>query len=301
MMFTAHTVGTECTRVSRRAADFLFLMKPRILTMVLFTTFAGWYLGSAGTPDYVVLLQVLVGTALAAGGTLALNQFLERDLDARMARTQLRPLPAGRLQPAEAVLFGTVLAVAGLVYLAIVVNVLSSMTAAVTAGSYLFLYTPMKRKTAWCIAMGAISGALPPVIGWAGAAGRFETESWVLFVILFVWQLPHTLAIAIQYRDDYAGAGIRLLPLIDPDDYITRCRIVCDCLVLFFVSLLPTLIGFAGLLYCVGALAFGIGMLGCGIALVRWRSITDARRLVVASLVYLPAVLLLMLLDRVPL
>ncbi|MBZ0170617.1 MAG: heme o synthase [Kofleriaceae bacterium] len=276
-------------------------MKPRILLMVLLTILAGFYLGVRSTPDYVVLLQVLAGTALAAGGTLALNQFLERDLDARMARTLLRPLPSGRLQPVEVLLFGVVLVVSGLLYLAIAVNVVSGLAAAVTAGSYLLLYTPMKRKTAWCLIVGAVPGALPPVIGWAAATGRFDIEAWVLFAILYVWQLPHTLAIAMQYREDFARAGIRLLPEIDPDDHMTKWRIICDCLVLLAVSLLPTLIGFAGALYCLGALALGIGMLGCGIALVRRRTATDARRLVLASLVYLPALLLLMVLDRVPL
>jgi protoheme IX farnesyltransferase len=198
-------------------------------------------------------------------------------------------------------LFGVLLAGAGLLYLAVAVNAVSSTAAAVTSGSYLYLYTPMKRRTAWCVVVGAVPGALPPVIGWAAATGRLGIEAWVLFAILYVWQLPHTLAIAMQYRDDFTRAGIRLLPAIDPDDNMTRCQIVCDCLVLLAVSLLPTLIGFAGSLYFLGALALGIGMLGCGVTLARWRSATDARRLVLASLVYLPALLLLMVLDRVPL
>lgn len=301
MMPTSHTVGAEFTRASRRAADFVSLAKPRILLMVLLTTATGCYLGFGSTPDYVALLQVLAGTALAAGGTLALNQFLERDLDARMARTQLRPLPAGRLQPAETLLFGVLLVAAGLLYLTIAVNALSGIAAAVTMGSYLFLYTPMKRKTAWCIVVGAVPGALPPVIGWAAATGRLGIEAWVLFTILFVWQLPHTLAIAMLYKDDYKRAGIRLLPVIDPDDTMTRSQIVCDCLILLVVSLLPTLIGFAGPVYFVGALTLGIGLLGYGCAFTLWRSATDVRRLVFASLVHLPALLLLMVLDRVPL
>ncbi|MDD5558133.1 heme o synthase [Candidatus Methylomirabilis sp.] len=300
MMLTSATVGAEFTRAYRRAADFVLLMKPRIVMMVLLTTFVGFYLGVSGTPDYAVLLQVLAGTALAAGGTLALNQFLERDTDARMVRTRLRPLPAGRLQPAEALLFGVSIAVAGLLYLAISVNPLSSVVATVIVGSYLFLYTPLKRRTVFCTVVGAIPGALPPVIGWAAATGRLGIEAWVLFAIMFLWQLPHTRAIAVLYKDDYERAGIRLLPAVDPDDKITGRQIVCDCLVLFVVSLLPTLIGFAGPVYFTGALMLGIGLLGCAYAFSLWRSTTDVRRLLFVSLVHLPALLLLMVLDRVP-
>lgn len=301
MTSLSHTLGADVARASRRAADFLALMKPRILLMVLLTVFAGFYLGARGTPDYTTLLQVLVGAALAGGGTLALNQLVERDLDARMTRTQLRPLPAGRLHPAEVLLFGVVLVVAGLLHLALAVNVLASVAAALTTGSYLWLYTPMKRKTAWCLVVGAVPGALPPVIGWAGATGQLGLEAWVVFAILYVWQLPHTLAIAMQYKDDYTRVGIRLLPAIDPDDTIARIQVIAYCLALLIVSLVPTLIGSAGTFYCLGAMALGIGMLGCGIALVRRRTATDARRLVLASLVYLPALLLLLVLDRVPL
>jgi protoheme IX farnesyltransferase len=275
-------------------------MKPRIVMMVLLTTFAGFYLGVSGTPDYAVLLQVLTGTALAAGGTLALNQFLERDIDARMVRTRLRPLPAGRLQPTEALLFGLLIVVTGLLYLAILVNAPSGVVAAVIVGSYLFLYTPLKRRTAFCTIVGAVPGALPPVIGWAAATGRLGIEAWVLFAIMFLWQLPHTLAIAMLHKDDYERAGIRLLPVIDPDGSIAGRQIVCGCLALLVVSLLPTLIGLAGPVYFVGALTLGIGLLGCGGAFTLWQSTTDVRRLVFASLVYLPALLLLMVLDRVP-
>lgn len=300
MMPTSATVGAEFTRAYRRAADFVLLMKPRIVMMVLLTTFVGFYLGVSGTPDYAVLLQVLAGTALAAGGTLTLNQFLERDTDAQMVRTRLRPLPAGRLQPAEALLFGVSIAVAGLLYLAISVNALSGVVATVIVGSYLFLYTPLKRRTVFCTVVGAIPGALPPVIGWAAATGRLGIEAWVLFAIMFLWQLPHTRAIAMLYKDDYERAGIRLLPAVDPNDKITGRQIVCDCLVLFAVSLLPTLIGFAGPVYFAGALTMGIGLLGCAYAFSLWRSTTDVRRLLFVSLVHLPTLLLLMLLDRVP-
>jgi protoheme IX farnesyltransferase len=268
--------------------------------MVLLTTFVGFYLGSRGTPDYTALLHTLIGTGLAAAGTLALNQFLEREVDAQMERTRLRPLPDGRLQPTEALAFGAVITAAGLLYLAISVNALSGLVAGTIVSSYLFLYTPLKRKSALCSIVGAIPGALPPVIGWAAARGGIGLEAWVLFAIMFLWQLPHTLAIARLYRDDYARAGIRLLPVIDRDGRSTTRQIVSNCLALLAVGLLPTLIGFTGSVYFLGALGLGIGLLSCGVALARSRSTADARRLVFASLVYLPTLLVLMALDKVP-
>ncbi len=299
-MLRAETLDIELARACRRAADFASLTKPRVVLMVLVTTFVGFYLGSRATPDYTALLQTLIGTALAAAGTLALNQFLEREVDAQMERTRLRPLPDGRLQPTEALAFGAAITAAGLLYLAISVNALSGLVAGTIVGTYLFLYTPLKRKTALCSVVGAIPGALPPVIGWAAARGGVGLEAWVLFAIMFLWQLPHTLAIARLYRDDYARAGIRLLPVVDRDGRSTGRQIVSNCLALLAVGLLPTLIGFAGSVYFLGALGLGIGLLSCGVALARSRSTADARRLVFASLVYLPTLLVLMALDKVP-
>ena len=297
--------GTEALDIAlahprRRAADFVALTKPRVVLMVLVTTFVGFYVGSGSTQDYTALMQTLLGTALAAGGSLALNQFLERDVDAKMQRTRLRPLPDGRLQPMDALVFGVSMTVAGLLYLALTINALSSLVAATIVASYLFLYTPLKRKTALCSIVGAVPGALPPVIGWAAATGGLAIEAWVLFAILFLWQLPHTLAIARLYREDYARAGIRLLPVIDPDGRSTGRQIVSNCLALLTVGLLPTVIGIAGSVYFLGALGLGIGQLACGCALALSRSTADARRLVFASLVYLPALLVLMALDKVP-
>ncbi len=171
MMFRTETLDIELARASRRAADFAMLTKPRVVLMVLLTTFVGFYLGSRGTPDYTALLHTLIGTGLAAAGTLALNQFLEREVDAQMERTRLRPLPDGRLQPTEALAFGAVITAAGLLYLAISVNALSGLVAGTIVGSYLFLYTPLKKRTTWCTAVGAFPGAMPPLIGWAAARG----------------------------------------------------------------------------------------------------------------------------------
>ncbi len=293
-------MDTEVTRVQRHAADFLALTRPRVVVMVLVTTLVGFYLASVGAPDYVRLVHTLIGIALAAGGTLALNQYIERDVDARMKRTRLRPLPDGRLQPIEALGFGVAITGVGLLYLALSVNVLSAFVTAFSVGSYLFLYTPLKRKTSLCSVVGAVPGALPPVIGWGAARGELGLEAWVLFGILFLWQIPHSLAIARLYRDDYARAGIRVLPVVEPDGGSTGRQIVSNCLALLAVGLLPTLIGLAGSVYFVGAIVLGLMFLGCGILLAISPSEASARLLLFASLVYLPAQLGLMALDKVP-
>ncbi len=268
--------------------------------MVMITTLVGFYLASVGTPDYVRLVHTLIGLALAAGGTLALNQYLERDVDAQMERTRLRPLPDGRLQPNDARAFGVAITGAGLVYLAFFVNGLSAFVTAISVGSYLFCYTPLKLKSSLCTVVGAVPGALPPVIGWGAASGALGLGAWVLFAILFLWQIPHSLAIARLYRNDYARAGIRVLPVVEPDGGSTGRQIVSNCLALLAVGLLPTLIGLAGSVYFFGALSLGIAFLGCGIALAISRSEAAARRLLFASLVYLPVQLGLMALDKMP-
>ena len=284
--------------LSRRIGDYLALAKPRVVLMVLVTTVVGYYLGSAGTPRLAPLLQTLLGTALAAAGTLALNQLMERDLDARMARTRHRPLPEGRLQPAEALVFGGALLAAGLIHLALVVGLLPAAVTAAIAIVYLLLYTPLKRVTPLCSLVGAVPGALPPVAGWAAARGALGLEPWVLFAIMFFWQIPHSLAIARLYRDDYARAGIRLLPVVDVDGSSTGTHVVAHCLALIPVALLPTLIRLSGTAYFVVALVLGLAFLWSGIMLARGRSAADARRLMLASLVYLPLLLAVMALDK---
>jgi len=283
-----------------RVKAFFGLTKPRMVLMILVTTCVGFFLGSTGPVETLRLIHTLLGTALAAGGALALNQFLERDLDAKMVRTRLRPLPAGRLQPAEALAFGTIVAVAGLVYLELTVNALCGLVTALTVVSYLFVYTPLKRRTSLCSLLGAIPGALPPVTGWVAARGGFGPGAWVLFAILFLWQMPHSLAIGWLYRTDYARAGIRLLPVVEPDGCSTGRQIVSNCLALLAAGLLPTLIGLTGPVYFLGAAALGTGLLVCGVVLAVSRSAADARRLVFASLVYLPTLLVLMALNKMP-
>jgi protoheme IX farnesyltransferase len=279
-------------------ADFFELMKPRVVLMVLMTTFIGFYLGSKETPDWIKLFYTLMGTALAAGGTLTLNQYMEREADARMRRTRLRPLPDGRIRPVEALVFGIATTLGGLLYLSFVVNGLSAIVTASITVSYLFLYTPLKQKTSLCSMVGAIPGALPPVIGWVAAQSKVSIEAWVLFAILFLWQIPHSLAIAWMYREDYALADMKLLPVISPNERSTGYQIINNCLALLTVSLLPTLIGFAGSLYFFSALILGILFLGQGVDLAISRSREAARRLLFASIIYLPLQLGILALDK---
>ena len=294
-------VNIATTSANRRAVDFFELTKPRIVLMVLITAFVGYYAGSGSIPDYLQLLQMLLGTALAAGGTLTLNQFLERETDAMMDRTCRRPLPDGRLQPNDALWFGLALTALGLAYLALAVNVLSALVAAAITMSYLWAYTPMKRFSPLCVPVGAVPGALPPVIGWVAARGELSVDAWVLFAIMFLWQIPHTLAIACLYREDFAKAGIQFLPVIEPDGESTNRQIIVHCSALLVVGLLPTLIGLAGAIYFIASFLLGIGFLASGVSLVMAPTRAGARRLLFASLIYLPVLLLVMALDRVPL
>src|SRR6266581_1503423 len=296
---TTELVVTAIARSRRQVAtDLLSLTKPRVVVMILVTTLVGYYVGVSGTPDYVRMLHLVVGTLLAAGGTLALNQYWERDVDARMERTRVRPLPEGRLAPLEALLFGTAVTVAGLVYLGAFVSPLVMLVTAATTGLYLFAYTPLKLRTPLCTIVGAVPGALPPVAGWVASREAFGIGAWVLFGILFLWQLPHTLAIARLYRDDYARAGVRLLPVVDAEGASTERQIVTGCLALLAVSLLPTLLGLAGAVYFAGALLLGLGFVSLG-AWHAWApSAAGARRVLFASLLYLPALLALLALDK---
>jgi protoheme IX farnesyltransferase len=283
----------------RVAVDLLTLTKPRVAVMVLVTTLVGYYVGLAGSPDYVQMLHLVVGTLLAAGGTMALNQYWERDVDARMERTRNRPLPDGRLQPLEALLFGAAVTVAGIAYLAAFVTGLAALMTTVTMVLYLFAYTPLKLRTALCTVIGAVPGALPPVTGWVAARQDLGVGAGLLFGILFLWQLPHTLAIARLYQVDYARAGVRVLPVVDAGGSSTERQIVSGCLGLLVVSLLPTLVGLAGPVYFVGALVLGAGFTAVGLLQALEPSALAARRVLLASLLYLPAVLTLLALDKI--
>lgn len=279
-----------------RAADYLDLTKPRIAVLVLFTVAAGAILASNGLPDLGLLFHVLSGTALVAGGASALNQLMERHSDALMARTENRPLPAGRLQPVEVAVFGGVLGAAGVIYLA-VYQPLTALVAGFTFFSYVFVYTPLKRTTTLNTLVGAVPGALPPVIGWTAVRGSIGPEILTLFLIVFLWQVPHFLAIAWIYRDDYARAGLRMLPVLDRDGGITGRQMVGYCLVLIPASLTPALLGLGGTLYVVGASTLGLGFLYAAWQFHREHSVRQARQVLKASLIYLPLLLVLLLIS----
>lgn len=281
----------------RRVVDFVTLTKPRVVLMVLVTTAVGYRLGSVGTSDWVRLLQTLAGTALAAAGTLALNQYLERGSDGLMRRTQRRALPSGRLTASEALVFGILATLVGLGYLAVVVGVLAAGVTLVTSGIYLFLYTPLKRLTPLSTLVGAISGALPPLTGWAAARGELGSGGWILVAIVFLWQVPHTLAIGRLYQEDYARAGIRILPVVDPEGRSTERQIVVGSVALWAVALLPSLVGLTGSRYFFGAVALGGVFLACGIVHALGPSRASARQVVLASVLHLPLLFALMAFD----
>jgi protoheme IX farnesyltransferase len=293
-------IETRLDAARARAGEYLELTKPRVTAMVLVTTLAGYYLGAAGSFESIVALNLLLGTALASGGTLALNQWMERDTDAMMDRTRHRPVPDKRIEPVDALWFATVTTVGGLGYLLLTVNWLSASVTAAIAVTYLFAYTPLKRVSWSCNIVGAIPGALPPVAGWAAARGTLSLEPWLMFGIMFLWQLPHSLAIAKIYRADYKRAKLWLIPLDRANTYPENPVIVVASIILILFGALPTLMGYAGIIYLVTSLALGCAMLVPAIMLVRGpETAAAARRVMFASLFYLPAVLLVLVLDKV--
>lgn len=278
------------------AADWLELTKPRITTMVVFTALVGFVMASAASPWTGLLLAALAGTGLVAAGASTLNQVMERDTDALMLRTRTRPIPAGRIRPVEAAGFGTVLTLGGLATLATLAGPLATLTAFATWASYLFCYTPLKRRTHLATIVGAVPGALPPVIGWAAASGRLEPGAFILFAIVFLWQIPHFLAIAWLYRDDYERGGFPMLPVIDREGRVTGRQAVLHSVALLVVSLAPVAAGLAGTPYLAGALALGVTLTLAALKLARTRTLAAARGLFLASVLYLPALTSLLLL-----
>jgi protoheme IX farnesyltransferase len=298
-MKTAVTIYDEAPALSRtRLADYVELTKPRIAVMVLVTVAAGVILASDGPINWLLLVNTLFGTALVASGASALNQLLERETDAVMRRTENRPLPAGRLQAGEVLVFGVGLGIGGVLYLALALPTpLAALIAAVTFVSYVFVYTPLKRKTSLNTVVGAIPGALPPVIGWAAVRGSIDSSIVAVFLIIFLWQVPHFLDIAWIYREDYRRAGLQMLPVVDKDCGMSSRKMVSYCLALIPTSLAPLVLGGAGPIYLAGALLLGAGFLGAAIAFALDRSMERARRVLRASLIYLPLLLALLLLD----
>lgn len=279
--------------------DYLELTKPRITWLIVMSTAVGYYFGHSGPWSLLLALHSLLGTALIASGTAALNQWYERDADRHMRRTQARPLPAGRLQPNQALIFGIALALIGGLELGVFVNWLTSALGVATLVMYLFLYTPLKQKTWWSTTVGAIPGAMPPLIGYAAAANALRPEAYVLGAILFLWQFPHFYAIAWMYREDYSRAGIRMLPVVEPDGESTARQILLYSVLLIPISLLPKWMGMTGSIYMVGALVLGLGFLYSGVQVSMDRTKARARRVLLASVVYLPVLYALMVLDPV--
>jgi protoheme IX farnesyltransferase len=301
MSSAPQTVWTLGRSTARRldAVVLLELTKPRLAAMVLVTTAAGFYLAARGPVDVWLLLATLVGTGLAGAGSLVLNQYVERDLDARMERTAARPIPSGRIDPQDALLFGAALTAGGLAILALAVNTLAGLVTAVTVVAYLALYTPMKRWTPLCAIVGAVPGALPPVTGWVAASGALEPGAWAIFGILFLWQLPHSLAIARLYEEDYARAGFKLLPVIDRGGRSTERQILVHSAALLVAGLVPSVVGVSGVVYFAVALVLGTGLLAFSVDAAVRPSKDAVRRLLFATLVYLPVLLGAMALDKV--
>jgi protoheme IX farnesyltransferase len=287
--------------------DYIELTKPRITWLILMSTGIGYFYGLPAAADWwgflksvplLSLFHTILGTGLIASGTAALNQWYERDADRLMRRTANRPLPAGKLSARNALLFGIALSVAGFLELWLGVNLLAAAIGAVTLISYLFLYTPLKQRTWWSTTIGAIPGAMPPMIGFAAAAGRLTPESWALFAILFLWQFPHFYSIAWMYKEDYARAGIRMLPVVEPDCRSTARQIVLYGIALIPTSLAPGLLGMTGRLYFAGALLLGLWFLYSGVRVAVDRTTLRARAVLLVSVLYLPLIYGLMLLDR---
>ena len=285
--------------VRTRASDFLALTKPRLNSLVIATTAVGYYMGAGNRVDALACVHTLMGTALVAGAAAALNQVAERDVDGRMQRTRLRPIPDGRLQPAEAWWFGVVLAAIGLFQLGFGANLLAAAVALVTLVTYISVYTPLKRRTSAATVIGAVPGALPPVVGWAAARGALTIEALALFVIVLLWQVPHFFAIAWMHREDFKKAGFPFLPVVDPDGRRTARQIMLYASALLPMSLVPTLVGLTGGAYLVGAGLLGLGFLLLASRFAASRTSNRAQSLFRGSIAYLPLLWGLMIAERV--
>src|ERR1700737_2387411 len=294
-MSTARTV--ELTLASRLGA-YVTLTKPDVSFLVVITTAAGYYMGTSGPTNWLSMIHVVVGTMLIAGGTAALNNYVERESDRFMRRTASRPLPSGIMQPGEALAFGVALCLAGALYLYFAGGLLPAVLGVATCLSYLLAYTPLKKRTVWATFVGAFPGAAPPLIGWAAASGSLGPGAWLLFAILFLWQFPHFHAIAWMYREDYGRAGILMLPVVDREGTRTFRQIVSTAAVLVGVSLMPSILGLTGAVYFFGALMLSAALLMVCVWSASVKSNVRAKWLMHATVAYIPLLLSLMVLDK---
>lgn len=281
-----------------RIAAFVELTKPRIAFMLVLTSAAGFYIGTKGIFDFALFANAMIGIALLAFGVATLNQYIERRTDALMERTAGRPLPTGKINPMEALVFGILQCAVAELYLYVLVNPLTAVLGLTVIIGYVFLYTPLKTRTSASTAIGAIPGAMPPLMGWTAAANEITIGAWALFVLLFLWQFPHFLAIAWMYRDQYAKAGILMLPVVEPEGKITARQIVLFTIMLVAISLAPFFLGFAGVVYLIGASILGLWFLMESIQTARAKSVEKARRLLMVSVLYLPLIFGLLVLDN---
>lgn len=293
------TETVAVAHTSSRLADYVTLAKPRLNMLVVVTSLSGYVMAHGDMSNVALVLSLVIGTALVASGASAFNQVYERHTDGLMRRTRLRPMPDGRIRPTEGLIYAAVLCVAGITLLATGATPLSAIVAMATLTFYAVIYTPLKLKTSFATVIGAIPGALPPVIGWTAAANELSRGAWVLFGIVFLWQLPHFLAIAWMYREDYARAGFPMLPVIQPDGRSTARQSVAYASALLPVSLAPTLVGMATPAYFVAALILTLAFIGLTLRFARTRSEVDARRVFFGSITYLPILWTVMILGRI--
>jgi protoheme IX farnesyltransferase len=294
------TVRTTEITLASRANAYVTLTKPDVSFLVLMTTAAGYYMGARGAVDWLHLIQTVFATLLIAAGTATLNHYIERDSDRFMRRTASRPLPSGQLQPREALWFGLILCVAGALDLYFTAGILASALGVLTSLSYLLAYTPLKKRTVWATAVGAFPGAIPPMIGWVAATGTLDRGAWLLFAILFLWQFPHFYAIAWMYREDYARAGILMLPVVDREGTRTFRQIILTAIALVGVSLLPAVMGLAGVRYFFGALVVSTALVQVCLWAASSRTNVRAKWLMHATVLHIPLLLGLMIYDKIP-
>jgi protoheme IX farnesyltransferase len=297
--FAIQALSPRSSALSPGLADLVELAKPRLNLMVLTTTVVGFHMAVRASADWRLLPATLMGTAMCAAGASALNQFIERDADALMRRTRNRPLPAGRMRPADAMGFGIGLCLGGVSLLLLLVNPLTALLAAFTILSYVLVYTPLKKRTTWNTVIGAFPGAIPPVMGWTAVRGQLGPEAIALLAILFLWQIPHFMAIAILYRNDYAAGGFKMLPVVDEDLSATSRHIVIFSIALLVASVMPTMVGMASEKYLYLAVMLSMGFITAAAGCVSARSRGEARKLFVFSIIYLPLLLASMMITRV--